>query len=200
MHAKHNVFRITRRELHKPKFVQCLLAQAYVTIMELRPCSDDHVGQLQKLDVRITRKSIWTSRHVEAFGPRMGLSLAQRLLRAYSFPGLWPALSKWLGSLRLQRTQRRKTYSAAISLRRKVRQLKLSQLFGSVPAQPVVTRTVSQLTPHTSIRKACPRPLPTSVVRTGSFLRPYNGHGWAAGARLLPPVSELRCPRTLFPE
>lgn len=94
------VFRFSRASLSRRRFKQRLRHVAYICLYELQPCTAEQIEQLYRLDCRLTRQLIWDSRHVSAFGPQMGMSLAARLLRAFKFK-LHLELERFLGARRM---------------------------------------------------------------------------------------------------
>ena len=107
------------------------------------PSTHSDIQSLLAKDVRLTPKKIWASRHVMAFGPEANLSVAVRLLRAYNLPGCARHLEAWL-SREWRGTFQQRTPLAKASqrkpLERKMRQLKLKELFKPANVQPAQER------------------------------------------------------------
>jgi hypothetical protein len=141
------VFRVSRSLLGK-KVTQLRLREMVVAQLLDIPLSDDStIHQVMAMDVRLNRALLWQSRHIEAFGPRGGISTARRLLRAFQLPGCTRDLQAWLSRAKPGTAQRHTVVKASQRkpLRRVVKKLKLKELFQPTCTQPAQRKPLRRM-------------------------------------------------------
>ena len=114
--------RVTQARLH-----ELIVAKLYDSPLS----TEAEVREVMAKDARLTRASVWQSRHMLAFGPRMHRSVAGRLLHAIQLPGCQRDLEQWLSQHRMAQHKARKPRRGNKPQRR-MRQLDLRQLFEQI--------------------------------------------------------------------